>query len=899
MSGSTAVTQATPSYECQTRGSGTIRLDSLESIDPQGVADGAFAYIYDEDTLWRWYQGDATAPGASVIQPLINPTFGRWLLITSPVPPADHNQFITDEQLDAAIPLTRTHIALAQAPTLNFINLSASGDATVSHITAHNQQIVFEDGLTAATNVENQRARIRFLQVASIPATVGRMLWVADSPAADETVVSIYEPAYQQVQYALSTYHSANLKFVGTPVSVADNGTTTTVTISGAVASAPWGDVLGVGNTTDGHDAIVDGTDTLYLQDNSRFYVQDTALIQLDNSDNKIQWVAGGACTLEYTGAGAVPDAGYFQVSMLSTAGGNTSGILRIYEGSDVADGGGSVQIYSGAGSVTGSSGAIGLATQSGRTSGNISLVTGSSTTGNSGALRFITGAVTGVGDAGQILINAGSSTAGAAGAIDINSGLGVDDGGDITLRAANSRSDGNGGNIWCYTGSNPGGENDTGAGGEFAVETGASTADQPGSNGGPITLTTGASSFYNGGDISLTTGAGRGYGGSITLSTGAGTVSSGGLFTVATGVGPQGGAVAITTGGGITTTGGVFSIYTGDGQTAGGGVFIGTGDGLDFGGNGGNISIASGDGDDQGGNVFITTGAGLKTAGGILGLASGTGPAGGLIAISAGVGSQGNGGGITITTGASTTVGSGGTLSLITGSSAEANGGTFVVGAGTGALVGGQIIISAGKGTNTAGGGVSMSSGEGPVGGTFGVTGGKGTAGHGGNISLLSGVSDTTIGGNITLTTGAGATFSGVITLHSGDNPTAASGGVDIITGDALTSIGSINLIGGASTNGNGGNITINPGDGATSGGGLWVMAGDRTSGGGEVGGRLIVHGGAAGVVGHVAVSPSLNIMGVVSAPADIPASGGYLYSIGQSLYWKRSTSGSIYQLA
>jgi len=825
MSGSTAVTQATPSYECQVRGTGVRRQDALDSIDPQGVADGAFAYVVADDTLWRWYQGNATAPGVSVIQPIVNPTFGRWLLITSPVAPASYYQYITDQQLDSAIPLTRTTIALPQAPTLDFINLSASGDATVSHITAHNQQIVYEDALTpAAAVVENKRARMRFVQYDDISSDVGRILDVADSAAADETVITIYEPAYQQVQYAAASYQSHNLKFVGTPVSVADDGTTTTVTISAAVAVDPWADVLGIGNTTDGHDPTVNGNDTLYLTAASKMYVEGTAIIQLDNPDNTIQWAQGGLCTLSYSGTGVGADGGYFAVGMNSTTNLNASASLRLFEGEDTADEGGQVLLEAGDGGSTGDGGAMTLSAGDGGIGGYVLLVSGTGSKGSSGAVTVRVANTTGTGAAaGTLYIEGGNASDGDGGLVSISSGTGVSDGADLTVTSGLGGA-GNGGTIWLTGGAgtaNGGsirvttGDGGSGTGGNVVVTTGT------GALGGQIQLITGAGSSSVGGPIGITSGAGT-SGGPIDITSGAGSSSAGGSIGITSGQGPEGGPIDITSGEGTAGEGGGVHITTGDGTTYGGDVEVTCGNGS----TGGAIHLTSGSGSGTGGGINLFTGAGGTSFGGALNISTSPGTAGGGVNILTGKGNVTTGGDLFVNLGSGVTTG-----------------GSVTIYAGTGTASGGAINVKSGKGTSANGGNIAFTTGAGKAGGGFSVTTGTGTSGNG--------------------------------------------GGTQFTLGDGLA---------------NGGDFSINCGAGGTAGGTIFLTAGTGNS---QAGGSVQIYGGEAGVTGQlgfIKMSPYVQLADsglTPTGPSDTPGSGGYLFAVGNSLYWKRSTSGSVYQLA
>ena len=296
MSGTTAITQTTAAYVCQTVGNGvTLQLNALDSIDPNNIADGAIAAVEVGDQVWKWYQTDGTAPGASVVAPQIplvgTPALGRWHLQTGAVPPSVFYQFIENTPLNpAAAPTNLPDVSPAQAPTLRFQNMTSVGSgASETVITAFYQQVWYED-LIAATpeSVMVQRPRLKFIQSNYLSATPGKILDVADIPAEEQTGVTLYLPPYHLVNGNCS----GHLRFVGTPVTVYDDGTgnETVVTISAAASSAGWPAVLLVDNTSGGHNPTINGTDILIVQDTAYIHLVDSARILLATPGNEVYW---------------------------------------------------------------------------------------------------------------------------------------------------------------------------------------------------------------------------------------------------------------------------------------------------------------------------------------------------------------------------------------------------------------------------------------------------------------------------------------------------------------------------------------------------------------------------------------------------------------------------------
>jgi hypothetical protein len=326
------------------------------------------------------------------------------------------------------------------------------------------------------------------------------------------------------------------------------------------------------------------------------------------------------------------------------TAGtGNTSGgSVTIHGGTGTNSDGGSVTIEggygSGAGNTSGSvyisSGEIGAI--AGAIVGSVVITTpNADNDGNAGNIDITAGAsgntvtMNGARLGGAITLTAGDSNSDQAnsngGAITLNTGnastnvAGPDtaNGGAFSLTTGNSLISGNGGNVNINTGSGTIdggqitftlGQGGTGDGGSIVFDMGSSN----GGLGGSFDATAGTSTNGDGGAINLTAGASvNSAGGGINLLAGTSTNGTdGGTVDITAGVGNTGtgGNVNINAGSTYTGNGGSIGIQTGSAMTAGNGgnLTLQTGTGFGAGNNAGNIILNPGDAGNDAGAGYV-----------------------------------------------------------------------------------------------------------------------------------------------------------------------------------------------------------------------------------------------------------------------------------------------------
>lgn len=550
MAGTSNITQTNTSIVCQSEGTGSLDLNSLDSVDVDNISDGALAQVQVTDAIFKWYPLSVAAPNAgTVVKPITVPLAspGRWLVQTSAVPVGVFYQFITNIALNTGLSPVQNPIPQVpvQAPILEFYNLQASGDASKTVITASNQQIVYLDAITpAAPVVENQRARIRLNQLATLSADSYRSISVADDAANDETIINFFNPGYQEVQYGANTWHSKKLRFQGTSVSVADSGTgdTTVVSIYAAAAIAPWGGPAGVlasGNSSSGNDVLINQADTLYIKDAAKVYVQDGGTIQFVSASNQLVWVNGGVARIYYAGGG--PDAGGAPLILQSAShsGGNVGAAGYIHAAN--TNTGGLIRFSAGNGvAALSSGGAINMDTGGGTSDGgNFNVTTGAGAGGIGGFAVFTLGAGTTTGGGFEVVGGAGGVQ---GGGIEFTSGSGPTSG---AIR---------------FT---------VGAGGVAAdfIVTGGLGA----TAGSELRFTAGATTAGAGGSIHHTGGDGTTAGGNYYFSGGTASAGPGGSFSISGGQGTDGGGFSFTGGTASVDKGGGFSVTGGDGINDGG----------------------------------------------------------------------------------------------------------------------------------------------------------------------------------------------------------------------------------------------------------------------------------------------------------------------------------------
>jgi hypothetical protein len=596
MSGTTAVTQTVLQYVCQTTGTGSLQLNALDSIDPNEIADGAYAQVEAGDQLWKWYQNDATAPGPSVVVPIIpltlTPLTGRWILQSGVVPPGVFYQYILNNPLNTALaPVNLPLVSPAQAPNLRFQNMSSAGSTGVETvITAFYQQVTFEDASTGLTTVEIQRPRLKLVQEADMGATAGEILTVADDAALEATVATFYRPAYQTV----NGFRSPVLNFVGTPVLVTDAGGVTTVTISTAAALAGWDQVLAAGNTSAGGGAgnlpTVNSADVFTITDSAHMFLDSGAYIEFERPQNLLVWsgtsIADGA-TITYAGAGGAPAGAALRIVLPDTPGGDTGAVVDVFSGAVTAGGG--FQVTTGDG-VT-----------SGATGGDFAHIGGTSVDDDGG--RFMSACGDGA-KGGYYSLRGGEGTAGAGGGLVFNGGVGSTSGGGWYLTM---------------------GDGTASDGGGFEVITGAGAV----TKGGPVTFRMGTGE--DGGDFDIVGGLGTVRGSNITFASGAVAGSGGATLQMLGAVVGGGSGLTFQAGNGVASGGGItFTLGNASAGSGGGLSFFGgtstspnTGGGVAFtmgyGHIGGGLAVDAAAGVIQGGDIRLTSGACGANAGATL----------------------------------------------------------------------------------------------------------------------------------------------------------------------------------------------------------------------------------------------------------------------------------------
>jgi hypothetical protein len=572
----------------------------------------------------------------------MTPGTGRWILQTGAVPPGVFYQYVLNNPLNTALaPVNLPLVSPAQAPNLRFMNMSSAGSTGVETvITAFYQQITFEDGGTGLTTVETQRPRLKLVQDPSLGAGVGEILSVADDAALEATVATFYAPAYQVV----NGFHSKVLNFAGTPVAVTDDGTTTTVTISTAVAVAGWDQVLAAGNTSagggGGNFPTVNHADILTITDSAHVFLDSGAYILFDRPQNLLVWngttITDGA-SITYAGAGGAPAGAALTLATAGTINNSGSTIL-VYSGSATAG-------------------------------GDIQLSCGTGTAGAGGGLITNTGTGTGAGnDGGSALFNLGQGEQG--GDFVVTGGVGTVRGSNITFTTGNCAS--NTGAAFSLFGALPaasGGGGVTLASGVGTVVAGdvggqIQVISGDGWRGGGIAFTTGAGLTENGGNIDFTAGVGVQHGGSITFYAGAGTSPFGG---------------------------GDISFYLGAGHTGGDFLISGAAGTT----RGSNITFTSGLVAGSGGASLELLGAVAGGGGGLLFNAGNGVNSGGGINLNLGNASVGTGGGLTFFAGTSPSPNPGGGAQFTLGSGHI--GGAFTVSCGQGVIQGGDITFVSG----------------------------------------------------------------------------------------------------------------------------------------------------------------------------------------------------------
>ena len=204
MAGTTAINQSAVEYICQSEGTGTYQLNALDSINVADIPSGCFALVQPTDILFRWYPADATPPAPGLVVKPIGVTTGRWKVVTSPVAPLAYYQTILNSPLNTALvpeyPVTNP-VTMVQAPELTFVNLNAVDAGGNTVVTAWNQQFVYLDDLGGnPALVKQQRSRIMVIQSGSLGQAF-RVVDVSDDSIVDQTVLTFYEQAYQQVGY--------------------------------------------------------------------------------------------------------------------------------------------------------------------------------------------------------------------------------------------------------------------------------------------------------------------------------------------------------------------------------------------------------------------------------------------------------------------------------------------------------------------------------------------------------------------------------------------------------------------------------------------------------------------------------------------------------------------------
>jgi len=331
MAGTPDITQVKASYICQSvhsTGVGESKLNALECIEVDAIAEGSIAEIAPTQDIYRWDPASLAAPGATVVIPLGQAlgTPGRWVLVAGTTPTSAYYQYINGIPLSSTlIPSSGIPVAAIQQSTLTFKN----GDITdngvnptgFTQLTLHNQQVWFTD-ILGATVAENKRARIRFVASDITPANVP--VDVKDEPATDTTVVTIYRSL---------------------------------------AASAPWSAVLALGNVSGGNDAIMDGASHFQLTDSSVMDVASgcsidlTTVAQITPGTNQGVFAATSNPTSDTGGSVLVkknPAAG--MAGDAEILGGTTSGGVAgagILVGGGLSTAGGAVTVTSGAGSAT------------------------------------------------------------------------------------------------------------------------------------------------------------------------------------------------------------------------------------------------------------------------------------------------------------------------------------------------------------------------------------------------------------------------------------------------------------------------------------------------------------------------------------------------------------------
>jgi hypothetical protein len=513
--------------------------------------------------------------------------------------------------------------------------------------------------------------------------------------------------------------------------------------------------------------------------------------------------------------------------------------------------------------------------------------------TGRSGALTVLSGASTGTGSlagsaefgcgvhgngntAGTCTVHAGdNSDTGDGGDCVVRAGdcitatVGNDNGGNLGLRAGNTRNAGNAGNTFIAPGGVFNGTASTTgditistqrtALGPFAATGGTNTdtgnisilTTGPGATAdvtGNITIQTGdvaATTSVNVGDISITGGAATNTtqtsatAGNITLTAGA---NAGGSGSVAGSITLTAGAASGT--GANTGTGGDISFTCGamahNSAASRAGNLTGTaGSATGTNGTGGNVSFTAGasTGTGTAGTASLTAGAGAAAATGgtatvAAGAGGGTSGTGGALNLNGGAGGgSGSGGAVTITAGAAGATGAaGGTSTIQGGTATDGNGGGVTItgraGVGTNRS-GGAVSATAGNATGTGtGGSVSLTAGSGGASGTAGtisITGGAGgsSSGAGGAVTISGGTPIDGNGGAITLTAanGVGTNRAGGAMRSIAGNGvgTGAGGSAEVTSGNggAQGNAGNVVLTSGngGGTSGDSGNILANTG--------------------------------------------------------------------------------------
>jgi len=198
MAGTTEITQVKASFICQSvrsTGVGESRLNALECVGVDSIAEGAIAEMASTHDMYRWDSASIAAPGASVVIPLGQSlgTPGRWVLVAGTTPTSAYYQYMQGVPLASTLtPVSGAAVAAVQQNTLRIKNgnITDGGVYPIGYtqLTLHNQQVFYTD-VDGSTVAENQRARLRFVASDSASSTP---VHVADEATTDSTVVTIY-----------------------------------------------------------------------------------------------------------------------------------------------------------------------------------------------------------------------------------------------------------------------------------------------------------------------------------------------------------------------------------------------------------------------------------------------------------------------------------------------------------------------------------------------------------------------------------------------------------------------------------------------------------------------------------------------------------------------------------